>query len=98
MRLGSGSGRRLGFQNTGDLCQPVRGVFREGRHVGLRELLPTAELQDDDRNFGVVHFEPKNHRSPTECGAEKPTTIKLAPAITAPSSPIALSLPETDVT
>ena len=64
MRLGSGSGRRLGFQNTGDLCQPDRGVFREGRHVGLRELLPTAELQDDDRNFGVVRFEPKNHRSP----------------------------------
>src|SRR5438552_6236442 len=59
-----GSFTCLGFQNTGDLCQPNRGVFREGRHVGLRELLPTAELQDDDRNFGVVRFEPKNHRSP----------------------------------
>src|SRR2546428_10099681 len=45
----------LGFQNTGDLCQPDRGVFREGRHVGLREFLPTAELQDDDRNFGVTY-------------------------------------------
>src|SRR5205814_6669044 len=42
LQIQCGSFYCLGFQNTGDLCQPDRGVFREGRHVGLRELLPTA--------------------------------------------------------
>ena len=45
-------------------CQPNHRVFRQGSYVGLRELLPDVELQDDDRNLGVVRFEPMNHRRP----------------------------------
>src|SRR5438445_2608744 len=63
-KIQCGSFYCLGFQNTGDLCQPNRRVFRQGSYVGLRELLPDVELQDDDRNLGVVRFEPMNHRRP----------------------------------
>src|SRR6266576_1944599 len=61
MRLGSGSGRRLGFQNTGDLCQPDRGVFRDGSNLITGSFkhfyaeFPQGVIVCDLQNVGSSH-------------------------------------------